>query len=65
MVTSTGMRGFLDASEYSTWLKHVQSVIKEDGRKRKRFNVKHMLLAGQVSQMLISRFMLKVTLLNK
>jgi hypothetical protein len=43
LVPSAGIRGFLDASEYGTWLKHFQSHPDEN-----RHNVKHLLLAGQV-----------------
>ena len=40
---AAGIRGFLDASEFGTWLKHFQSSSKMDKQ-----NVKHFLLAGQV-----------------
>jgi hypothetical protein len=45
LVPSAGIRGFLDASEYGTWLKHFQSA--QDEAKQ---NVKHLLIAGQVRQ---------------
>ncbi len=52
LVPSAGIRGFLDASEYGTWLKHFQSSQDES-----KHNVKHLLLAGQVSsQMLFITF---------
>jgi hypothetical protein len=44
LVPSAGIRGFLDASEYGTWMKHFQSVADDSNQ-----NVKHLLLAGQVS----------------
>jgi hypothetical protein len=44
LVPSAGIRGFLDASEYGTWMKHFQSVSDDSNQ-----NVKHLLLAGQVS----------------
>ena len=40
---AAGIRGFLDASEFGTWLKHFQSSNKMD-----KHNIKHFLLAGQV-----------------
>jgi hypothetical protein len=45
LVPSAGIRGFLDASEYGTWLKHFQSAQDET-----KHNVKHLLLAGQVCE---------------
>jgi hypothetical protein len=45
LVPSAGIRGFLDASEYGTWLKHFQSAQDES-----KHNVKHLLLAGQVCE---------------
>ena len=46
LVPAAGIRGFLDASEYGTWLKHFQSISQEDEETKQ--NVKHFLLAGQV-----------------
>ena len=43
LVPTAGIRGFLDASEFGTWLKHFQS------HKMEKQNVKHFLLGGQVS----------------
>ena len=43
LVPAAGIRGFLDASEFGTWLKHFQSSNKMD-----KHNIKHFLLAGQV-----------------
>ena len=47
LVPAAGIRGFLDASEYGTWLKHFQSVSLNDDETKQ--NVKHFLLAGQVN----------------
>ncbi len=47
LVPAAGIRGFLDASEYGTWLKHFQSI--SQGDEESKQNVKHFLLAGQVS----------------
>ena len=44
LVPSAVIRGFLDASEYGTWLKHFQSAQDDENQ-----NVKHLLIAGQVS----------------
>ena len=41
MVPSAGIRGFLDASEFGTWLKFVR-------RQKEKQNLKHILLAGQI-----------------
>ncbi len=41
---SAGVRGFLDASEYGTWLKHFQST-QDEGKQ----NIKNILIAGQVN----------------
>ena len=48
LVPAAGIRGFLDASEYGTWLKHFQSVSQTDDDTKQ--NVKHFLLAGQVNK---------------
>ena len=48
LVPAAGIRGFLDASEYGTWLKHFQSVSQSDDDTKQ--NVKHFLLAGQVNK---------------
>ena len=58
LVPSAGIRGFLDASEYGTWLKHFQSA--QDEAKQ---NVKHLLIAGQVSQVPLPGFDLIKTFL--
>ena len=47
LVPTAGIRGFLDASEYGTWLKHFQLI--SQGDEASKQNVKHFLLAGQVS----------------
>ena len=49
LVPAAGIRGFLDASEYGTWLKHFQSI--SQGDEESKQNVKHFLLAGQVSRL--------------
>ena len=49
LVPAAGIRGFLDASEYGTWLKHFQSI--SQGVEESKQNVKHFLLAGQVSRL--------------
>jgi hypothetical protein len=41
-VPSAGIRGFLDATEFGTWLKYVRR-----GRPERQ-NVRHVLLAGQI-----------------
>ena len=41
LVPSAGMRGFLDASEFGTWLKFIR-------RDKSKQNLKHILLAGQI-----------------
>ena len=41
LVPSAGIRGFLDASEFGTWLKFVRT-------KREKHNMKHVLLGGQI-----------------
>ena len=48
-VPSVGVRGFLDASDYETWLKHLQSISRPDGLKESP-NVKNVLIAGQVGR---------------
>ena len=54
-VPSAGVRGFLDASDYETWIKHVQSnaaaapTTSAGQNDQLTPNVKHVLLAGQVS----------------
>ena len=48
MVPAAGIRGFLDASEYGTWMKDFQSVSQSDDETKQ--NVKHFLLAGQVNK---------------
>lgn len=49
---SAGVRGFLDASEYGTWLKHFQSTSVADSPNDPNAvadaNVKNVLMAGQV-----------------
>jgi hypothetical protein len=42
LVPSAGIRGFLDATEFGTWLKYVRR-----GRPERQ-NVRHVLLAGQI-----------------
>ena len=41
LVPSAGIRGFLDASEFGTWLKYVRT-------SKEKFNMKHVLLGGQI-----------------
>ena len=41
LVPSAGIRGFLDASEFGTWLKYVR-------RSKEKHNMKHSLLGGQI-----------------
>ena len=41
LVPSAGIRGFLDASEFGTWLKFVRTC-------KERPNMKHLLLGGQI-----------------
>ena len=41
LVPSAGIRGFLDASEFGTWLKFVRT-------NREKHNMKHVLLGGQI-----------------
>ena len=53
-VPSAGVRGFLDASDYETWIKHVQSnaaaaTTSAGQNDQLTPNVKHILLGGQVS----------------
>ena len=52
-VPSAGVRGFLDASDYETWIKHVQSApaatTSAGQNDQLTPNVKHILLSGQVS----------------
>ncbi len=43
LVPSAGIRGFLDASEYGTWLKFFRPCDDEEKK-----NVRHFLLAGQI-----------------
>lgn len=38
---SAGIRGFLDASEFGTWLKYVRT-------SKEKYNMKHILLGGQI-----------------
>ena len=45
IVPGAAIRGFLDASDYGTWLKHFQC------HKTEKQNVKHFLLGGQVSKL--------------
>lgn len=44
LVPAAGIRGFLDASEFGTWLKHFQCSHKSSSPS----NLKHFLLAGQI-----------------
>lgn len=41
LVPAAGIRGFLDASEFGTWLKHFQ-------RSEQKQNIKHFLVGGQI-----------------
>ena len=41
LVPSAGIRGFLDASEFGTWLKYVRT-------SKEKHNMKHLLLGGQI-----------------
>jgi len=45
LVPAAGIRGFLDASEFGTWLKHFQCSSKME---HSRQNIKHFLLGGQI-----------------
>jgi ecotropic virus integration site 1 protein len=47
LVPSAGIRGFLDASEYGTWLKFFREA-KEESPLAGKKNVRHFLLAGQI-----------------
>ena len=44
---TAGIRGFLDASDYGTWLKYIREA-KDDDDGGSRSNVRHFLLAGQI-----------------
>ena len=61
-VPTAGVRGFLDASDYETWIKHVQSnaaATTSAGQNDELTpNVKHILLGGQVSSHLKFKYTL-------
>ena len=46
LVPTAGIRGFLDASDYGTWLKYIREAKADDDVGRS--NVRHFLLAGQI-----------------
>ena len=46
LVPTAGIRGFLDASDYGTWLKYIREAKADDDIGRS--NVRHFLLAGQI-----------------
>ena len=46
LVPTAGIRGFLDASDYGTWLKYIREAKDDDDGSRS--NVRHFLLAGQI-----------------
>ena len=46
LVPTAGIRGFLDASDYGTWLKYIREARADDDIGR--CNVRHFLLAGQI-----------------
>ena len=43
---TAGIRGFLDASDYGTWLKYIREAKADDDIGKS--NVRHFLLAGQI-----------------
>ena len=45
LVPTAGIRGFLDASDYGTWLKYIREARADEEGKS---NVRHFLLAGQI-----------------
>ena len=47
LVPTAGIRGFLDASDYGTWLKYIREA-KADEDIGGKSNVRHFLLAGQI-----------------
>ena len=47
LVPTAGIRGFLDASDYGTWLKYIREA-KTDEDIGGKSNVRHFLLAGQI-----------------
>ena len=47
LVPTAGIRGFLDASDYGTWLKYIREAKTDDDFGGKS-NVRHFLLAGQI-----------------
>ena len=46
LVPTAGIRGFLDASDYGTWLKYIREAKADDDIGKS--NVRHFLLAGQI-----------------
>ena len=48
LVPTAGIRGFLDASDYGTWLKYIREAKTDDDFGGGKSNVRHFLLAGQI-----------------
>lgn len=48
LVPTAGIRGFLDASDYGTWLKYIREAKTDDDVISGKSNVRHFLLAGQI-----------------